>query len=74
MHIIHVIHSIHIQLCMIFLLIVTLEDVLLCFSIGDSNSHQFSLISIMLLGAVQWNLCIMDTLEPFISVLIIKIS
>ena len=57
-----------------FLLTVTLEIVLLNVSIEKSYSYQFSWISIMILKAVQWNLCITDTLKPFISILIIKVS
>ena len=55
------------------LLTVTLQVVLRCVSIGESYSHQFSEISIMLLRAMQWNLCIMNTVEPFISVQVVLI-
>ena len=50
------------------------EVVLLWASTGDSYSHQFSWISMILLWPVQWYLCILDTLRPFISVLIIKVN
>ena len=49
-------------------------SLLLSVSNGESYCHQFSWISIMLLRVVQWNPCIMNTLEPFTSVLIILFS
>ena len=45
----------------------------LCASTGGSYSHQFSLMSVKLQRAVQWNLYIMDILESFIRTLIIKV-
>ena len=78
--ILHVIHSIHIQLC-IFLLTVTLEAMLLSASIGESYSHEFSRMSMVLLRAIQWDLYIIPILEPSIivspdyqGVLIIQVS
>ena len=52
------------------LMTATLEVVLLCASIAESYSHHFNQIYIMLLRAVQWNLYIMEIMEPLLSVLI----
>ena len=74
--VIHVIHGIYIQLCMIIILLIVTFEVPLLWAIytGESYSHQVSLIFMMLLKPVQWYLCVMGTLRPFISVLIIKVS
>ena len=51
----------------ILLSVSTLEVVLLCASIGESYTHQFSLNSIMLLTVVKWNLRIVEKLGPLIK-------
>ena len=75
-HIIYVIHSIHIQLCMIFLLTVTNE---LFYLLSPSIRETFLISSVECPWGCwelhkQYNLCVLDTLGPFISLVIIRVS
>ena len=71
----HVIHSIHVQLCMIFCLLLHMK---LCCLLSASIREGFLISSAECPRCcwelyMQYNLCIMDTLELFISVLIIRL-
>ena len=67
------IHSIHIQLCMIFCWLFIWS----CITVSFYWRKVFSSVQLnihMLLRPLQWYLCILDTLRPFINVLIIKVN